>query len=82
MEVYEKISENYFLSIEEKTQNNDGIYLQISFNYTSGEEIVNAVKILVNKVTKYEINKKNISEESITKGLYKKLISIYKRSGK
>ena len=62
----------FFLSIEEKTQNNNGIYLQIAFNYTSREEITNAVKNIVNKVMSNEIYKDNISEELITKELYTK----------
>ena len=62
----------FFLSIGEKTQNNNGIYLQIAFNYTSREEITNAVKNIVNKVMSNEIYKDNISEELITKELYTK----------
>jgi len=60
----------YFLSIEEKTKENNGLYLQIAFNYTSREEITNAVKNIANKIINNEIKKENISEDLIAKELY------------
>ena len=58
----QKIIENAQL----KTQNNNGVNLQIAFNYGARDEIVNAVKKIVGE--KIPVNK--ISEELISKNLY------------
>lgn len=49
-----------------KTQNNDGVNLQIAFNYGSRSEIVNAVK----KIVEGKIPAEKISEELISENLY------------
>ena len=50
----------------EKTKNNNGVRLQIAFNYGSRNEMLNAVKNIVNKGYKEE----EITEELISKELY------------
>ena len=52
------------------TKNNTGVRLQIAFNYGSRDEIVNAVKRIVEKGIKSE----NITEETISQELYTKNI--------
>lgn len=49
-----------------KTQNNDGVNLQIAFNYGSRSEIVNTVK----KIVEGKIPAEKISEELISENLY------------
>ncbi len=53
-------------SAEEKTKNNNGVNLQIAFNYGSRAEIKNAVK----KIIEQKIPSKEITEEIITQNLY------------
>lgn len=47
-------------SVEEKTKNNQGLNLNIAFNYGSRDEIIHAVKEIVDN--KEEINKENLSK--------------------
>ncbi len=54
----------------EKTKDNNGVNLQIAFNYGSRDEIVNAVKNISQKVLNNEISIENITEETISKELY------------
>ena len=55
---------------EEKTKNNTGVNLNIAFNYGARDEIVNAVKSLINE----GINPENITEQTISQHLYTKNI--------
>jgi undecaprenyl diphosphate synthase len=50
----------------ETTKNNNGVHLQIAFNYGSRDEIVHAVKNIVSQGVKPE----DITEELISKNLY------------
>lgn len=50
----------------EYTKNNTGVNLQIAFNYGSRDEIVNAVKHIINKGVKAE----DVTEDLISKELY------------
>uniref|UniRef100_UPI0040282C52 isoprenyl transferase n=1 Tax=Candidatus Scatousia sp. TaxID=3085663 RepID=UPI0040282C52 len=56
----------------EVTKNNTGVHLQIAFNYGSRDEIVHAVKAIVEKVKSGELTVDEISEDNISKNLYTK----------
>ena len=56
--------------IEEKTKNNNEHFLYIAVGYGGREEIVDAVKKLINKVLKGEIKPDSINEETLSKLLY------------
>lgn len=56
----------------EVTKNNTGVHLQIAFNYGSRDEIVHAVKNIVEKVKSEELTVDEISEDTISKNLYTK----------
>ena len=48
-----------------KTENNDKLTLNLAINYGSKQEIVNAIKIISNKVTSGEIGASDIDEELV-----------------
>ena len=54
-------------AIEEKTKNNTGITINLCINYGGREEIVNATKILAEKVKNGEMESSEITEEIIGK---------------
>lgn len=56
----------------EVTKNNTGVHLQIAFNYGSRDEIVHAVKNIVEKVQSGKITVNDITEDNISKNLYTK----------
>ena len=58
----------------EQTKNNNGVNLQIAFNYGGRDEIVNAVKSISEKVKSGEITTDDITEEVISNELYTKSI--------
>ena len=58
----------------EVTKNNDGVRLQIAFNYGSRDEIVHAAKVIAQKVKSGEIEIDEISEDMISENLYTKNI--------
>ncbi len=58
----------------EVTKNNDGVRLQIAFNYGSRDEIVHAAKAIAQKVKSGEIKIGEISEDTISENLYTKNI--------
>lgn len=58
----------------EKTKNNNGVNLQIAFNYGSRDEMLNAVKNISKKVLNNEISLNEISENTISNELYTKNI--------
>jgi len=54
----------------EKTKNNTGLVLNIAFNYGGRAEIVNACKIIAEKVKNGEIELGNINEKMISDNIY------------
>ena len=55
---------------QEKTKNNDGVNLQIALNYGSRDEIVHAVKSIIDEgVKSADIDENVISEHLYTKGI-------------
>lgn len=56
-------------AIQEKTKNNDGITVNLCLNYGGREEIVNATKIIAEKVKKGEIAIEDIDENMISQNL-------------
>ena len=61
-----------FLDCEERTKNNTGVTLNIAINYGGRAEIINAVKIISEKVKSGEINIDDINEEVVSDSLYTK----------
>ena len=57
------------IKIEEKTKNNTGLTLNLCINYGGREEIVNAAKIVSDKILSGEIKKDDLSEEMFAKYL-------------
>ena len=58
----------------EQTKNNNGVNLQIAFNYGGRDEIVNAVKSISEKIKSGEMTTDDITEEVISGELYTKSI--------
>ena len=56
----------------ETTKNNSGVHLQIAFNYGARDEILTAVKSIVNKVQSGEINISDLDETTFSNELYTK----------
>lgn len=56
--------------VEKRTEKNTGIVFNIAFNYGGRNEIVNAVKNIVQEVKEGKINVEDINEELISKNLY------------
>ncbi len=59
---------------EEKTRKNQGVNLQIAFNYGARDEIKTAIQKISQKVLDGEIKTKDINEELISSELYTKSI--------
>ncbi len=55
--------------IEERTKNNEGITLNLCINYGGRDEIINATKIIAEKVKNGEIKGEEITEDSFAKYL-------------
>lgn len=60
------------LNAEEHTKDNDGVKLQIAFNYGSRDELTNAVKEIAQKVKNNELSINDITENIISENLYTK----------
>lgn len=58
----------------EQTKNNNGVNLQIAFNYGGRDEIVNAVKSISEKVKSGEMSAEDITEDVISGELYTRSI--------
>lgn len=65
----EKLKEILY-SAEKRTENNDGVHLQIAFNYGSRDEIINAAKQLAKDVQQGVISVDAINEETFSSKLY------------
>lgn len=57
------------IAIQEKTKNNTGITLNLCINYGGRDEIVNATKVLAEKVKNGELNIDDITEDMISQNL-------------
>ena len=57
-------------SIEEKSKHNDGMVLNIAFNYGGREEIVSTTKKIANLVKEKKVNVDDINEEFFSKKIY------------
>ena len=55
--------------IEERTKNNTGLTVNLCINYGGREELVNATKLLAERVKKGEINIEDITEDMISQNL-------------
>ena len=67
------LSEKMQKSIEkcmERTKNNTGITVNIALNYGGRDEIIHAVKNIIEKVQNKEINIEDITEQTISDNLY------------
>ena len=56
--------------VEAKTKNNDGLTLNICFNYGGRDDIVTATKKIAKKVLSGEINIEDIDENMVSNNLY------------
>ncbi len=61
---------NILLNAENVTKDNDGVQLQIAFNYGSRAELTKAVKDIIEDVQNGIISKDEISEDTISSKLY------------
>ena len=61
---------NLINSSEELTRNNNGLYLQIAFNYSGRDELVNALKKIGLAVKSGDIDPSHINEEIINSNLF------------
>ena len=57
------------IAIQEKTKNNTGITLNLCINYGGRDEIVNATKVLAEKVKNGELTVDDITEDMISQNL-------------
>ena len=58
------------INAETVTQDNDGVQLQIAFNYGSRAELTKAVKDILDDVQKGKLSKDEITEDTISSKLY------------
>lgn len=56
----------------EYTKNNNGVHLQIAFNYGSRDEIVHAVKLIAQEVKNGNLDVNEISEDTVSSAIYTK----------
>ena len=64
----------FFNDVEKKTKDNKDILLQIAFNYSSREEIINSIKNIITKIKQSEIDIKDINQNLISNELYTRKI--------
>jgi undecaprenyl diphosphate synthase len=55
---------------EERTRDNDGLILNVAFNYGGRQELVDAVKAIVEDVTSGRLSTADINEDTIAQHLY------------
>ena len=61
---------NLINSSEELTKNNNGLYLQIAFNYSGRDELVNAIKKISSSAKIGDIDPSAIDEQIINSNLF------------
>ena len=59
---------------EDKTKNNNGVNLQIAFNYGGRDELTNAIVKIADKIKKNNLSPNEITEQTISEELYTKNI--------
>lgn len=62
--------QNYVRICEEETSGNDNLILVIALNYSSRNEIVNAIKLIVLQAEKGKLSVDDITEETVKNNLY------------
>lgn len=66
LEKFDKVFQNVCHEITESTKNNTGLQLIIALNYGGKREIINAVKIISQKIKEGQIDIKDINENSFS----------------
>ena len=61
---------NLINSSEELTKNNNGLYLQIAFNYSGRDELVNAIKKISSSAKTGDIDPSAIDEQIVNSNLF------------
>ena len=57
---------NRIAQLEESTKDNDGLHFQIALNYGGRDEIVRAVKRVIERTKRGEVSEENLTEEYIS----------------
>ncbi len=57
---------NRIAELEESTKDNDGLHFQIALNYGGRDEIVRAVREIVNKTAKGQVSLEDVTEEYLS----------------
>lgn len=61
-------------NIEKSTSKNSKIYVNICFNYSGRDEIINATKVLAKKIKDSTLNIEDVNERSFGECLYNHLV--------
>ena len=70
LDLLPKNTRDKLLNGVEKTNNNDGLNLNLAISYGAKQEIIRAIKLISNKVKKNIISQENIDENTINDHLY------------
>ena len=70
LDLLPKNTRNKLLDGVKKTNNNDGLNLNLAVSYGAKQEMIRAVKLISDKVKKNIISQENIDEDTINEHLY------------
>ena len=70
LDLLPKNTRDKLLDSVEKTNNNDGLILNLAVSYGAKQEMIRAVKLISDKVKKNIISQENIDEDTINEHLY------------